>query len=276
MYLNFYQVRKTSEQVRGALPGLGIKMFGQSNTGDFFRLRFEEILSLIFRQSPCFFIPPVFFMLNETAHIWEQYKITFTILDSDYDKLNTNLLQNLNLKIGKELAQLSIKILSEISCQSSYLPNNPTSSDTLNSVFITKFYGCQPYRFKFSKFSNFDEIQDSEDRRGSLDHQNIEDDRHSLQHHHSGNRPRSRNISMNSNSNAQHAYNSNSNLSRNSNFRSSKSSVNSHPERMEVETRDSVGSNSQSNNNNNQRNLRPSLSSGIDAGKKFISNILFK
>ena len=58
--------------------------------------------------------------------------------------------------LGSELAKLSLKILTEISCNQSYIPQHSGQAESVKNIFYGKYGKCQPYLFKFSRRDVFD------------------------------------------------------------------------------------------------------------------------
>lgn len=108
---------------------------------------------------------------QKDKQIWEQYKFSFCIDDSDYygDEFDLNdqsVISNDNdetkIQLGKELEQLIFKIVNIITVDSDYyIPSNPDRKENLETVFFTNFYECQPYLFKFSVNADMDNVRKS-------------------------------------------------------------------------------------------------------------------
>lgn len=90
--------------------------------------------------------------------VWEMYKISFRIDDTHavamgdhyHQRHDTEKLSRDAVAIGKELAELTLIAIQEISLNQVYVPPIPHDQSILSQVFSTQFGQCQPYLFRLS------------------------------------------------------------------------------------------------------------------------------
>lgn len=96
--------------------------------------------------------------------VWEQYRFSFRIENTEqqhqgqstarqvvYDNANQS---ERCIALGKELAELTLVAVQEISLNQAYVPSIPHDQSILGHVFSTQFGQCQPYLFRLSNSEN--------------------------------------------------------------------------------------------------------------------------